>query len=116
MAPAAAGGFELSGEGGRFRAAGCFGFETAAGALERGDVLFRAHPAVEVDLSGVTDADSAGLAVLLAWIERARRRGHSLRYVGIPPQLAGIARITDVEPLLRAAERPQAPGGVAAAG
>lgn len=116
MAPAAAGGFELSGEGGRFRLAGCFGFETAARVLERGDALFRAHPDVELDLSGVSDADSAGLAVLLAWIERARRRGHTLRYVGIPSQLAGIARITDVEPLLSAAERIQSPGGVSAAG
>jgi phospholipid transport system transporter-binding protein len=114
MAPAVAGDFALDGEGGRFRLAGCFGFETAARVLERGDALFRAHPAVELDLSGVTDADSAGLAVLLAWIERARRRGHQLRYVGIPPQLAGIARITDVEPLLHVAERPQGSGGVSA--
>jgi phospholipid transport system transporter-binding protein len=105
VAPAAVGGFELGGEGGRFRLAGCFGFETAARVLERGDALFRAHPQVELDLSGVTDADSAGLAVLLAWIERARSRGHSLRYVGMPAQLAGIARITEVEPLLHAAER-----------
>jgi phospholipid transport system transporter-binding protein len=115
MAPATAGGYELSGEGGRFRLAGCFGFETAAAVLERGDALFRPHSSVELDLSGVTDADSAGLAVLLAWIERARRRGHALRYVGLPAQLAAIARITDVEPLLHAAERPQSPGGLSAA-
>jgi phospholipid transport system transporter-binding protein len=113
VAPATAGGYEFSGDGGRFRLAGCFGFETAAAVLARGDSLFGTHPVVELDLSGVTDADSAGLAVLLAWIERARRRGQSLRYVGMPPQLAGIARITDVEPLLHAAERPQ-PGGVSA--
>lgn len=105
MAPATTGNFDLSGEGGKYRLAGCFGFETAARALDRGDELFRAHPDVEVDLSGVSDADSAGLAVLLAWIERARRRGHTLRYVGLPAQLAAIARITEVEPLLHAAER-----------
>jgi phospholipid transport system transporter-binding protein len=92
------------GEGGRFRLAGCFGFETAGPLLEQGDAAFAAHPRVELDLSGVSDADSAGLAVLLAWVDRARRRGHALRYVAMPPQLVGIARITEVEPLLRGAE------------
>jgi phospholipid transport system transporter-binding protein len=104
MAPARTGGYELTGEGGRFRLSGCFGFETAAPLLEKGDAAFRAHPQVELDLSGVTDADSAGLAVLLAWIERARSRGHRLQFVGLPRELAGIARITEVEPLLRSAE------------
>lgn len=106
MSPAIRGGYELTGgEGGRFRLTGCFGFETAGPLLERGDAAFRAHPAVELDLSGVSDADSAGLAVLLAWVDRARRRGHTLRFAGLPPQLVGIARITEVEPLLRGAER-----------
>jgi phospholipid transport system transporter-binding protein len=105
MAPASAGGYELSGgEGGRFRLSGCFGFETAGPLLERGDTAFRPHAHVEVDLSGVADADSAGLAVLLAWVERARKRGHTLRFLGLPAQLRGIARISDVEELLRAAE------------
>jgi phospholipid transport system transporter-binding protein len=102
--PAKTGGYELSGEGGRYRLTGCFGFETAAALLEKGDAAFRAHPDVELDLSGVADADSAGLAVLLAWIDRAKRRGHRLRFVGLPRELAGIAKITDVEPLLHAAE------------
>ncbi len=110
MAPASAGGYELSGgEGGRFRLSGCFGFETAGPLLERGDTAFRPHAHVELDLSGVSDADSAGLAVLLAWVERARSRGHTLRYTGLPAQLVGIARISEVESLLRAAESPQAP-------
>jgi phospholipid transport system transporter-binding protein len=108
VAPAPTGAWELSGEGGRFRLSGCFGFETAASVLERGDALFRAHPHVDLDLSGVRDADGAGLAVLLAWVDRARRRGHTLRYAGLPPQLAGIASITEAEPLLRAAEPPAA--------
>ncbi len=109
MSPASAGGYELSGgEGGRFRLAGCFGFETAGPLLERGDAAFRPHAHVELDLSGVSDADSAGLAVLLAWVDRARKRGHTLRFSGLPAQLVGIARISEVEALLRSAE--SAPG------
>ncbi len=55
---------------GRYRLSGEFGFGTAAAALARGNAEFARHPHVEVDLGGVTDADSAGLAVLLAWTER----------------------------------------------
>lgn len=109
MAPALQGGYEFKGgEGGLFRLSGCFGFETANEVLERGDAAFRAHPSVELDLSGVSDADSAGLAVLLTWIDRARRRGHVLRYTALPPQLVAIARISEVEPLLDAAAPPAA--------
>jgi phospholipid transport system transporter-binding protein len=95
--------FELAGEGGRFRLSGAFSFATAARALEQGDAAFRAYPDVELDLSGVADADSAGLAVLLAWIERSRRRGHALRYSGLPEKLRRIAKITEVDRLLVAA-------------
>jgi phospholipid transport system transporter-binding protein len=72
--------------------------------LERGQHEFAAHPHVEVDLSGVTEADSAGLAVLLAWVEDARRRGHTIRYVGLPQSLAGIAKITETDRLLHVAD------------
>jgi phospholipid transport system transporter-binding protein len=106
MARTSAAGFELSSAGvaGRFRLSGAFGFETAGLVLERGDREFAAHPSVEVDLSGVTHADSAGLAVLLVWVERARKRGHRIRYVGLPQQLVGIAKITEIDTLLHLAE------------
>lgn len=106
MARAAAGAFELApvGPPGHFRLTGCFGFETAAPVLERGEREFAAHRQVELDLSGVTDSDSAGLAVLLVWIDRARKRGGRIRYVGLPQQLVGIAKITEIDGLLHAAE------------
>lgn len=98
--------FELSpaGEAGHYRLSGCFGFPTAAPVLERGEREFAAHRHVELDLSGVTDADSAGLAVLLVWVDHARKRGHTIRFVGLPQQLLGIAKITEIDGLLHAAE------------
>ena len=94
------------GADGRYRLAGHFGFETASAVLARGNAEFARYPHVELDLSGVTAADSAGLAVLLAWVERARKRGGTLRYTGLPRQIAAIAAISDVAALLRGAEPP----------
>jgi phospholipid transport system transporter-binding protein len=89
---------------GQYRFTGVFGFATAAAALARGTHEFGHHRRVDVDLSGVTSADSAGLAVMLAWVEFARRRGIALRFHGLPAQVAAIAAISDVAALLRGAE------------
>jgi len=53
----------------------------------------------EVDLSGVTRADSAALALLLELARQARSRGRELRCLGAPEQLrrlAGFFGVTEV--------------------
>ena len=96
--------FAAAGADGEFRLTGVLGFDTAASILRRGDAAFTGKPSQSVDLSGVTHADSAGLSVLLTWVERARRDGRVLSFTGLPEQLRGIARLCAVEPLLAAAE------------
>jgi phospholipid transport system transporter-binding protein len=54
----------------------------------------------EVDCSGITQSDSAGLAVLLEWLAAAKRAGHTLRYVRLPEGLVALGRISEVEELL----------------
>jgi phospholipid transport system transporter-binding protein len=51
-------------------------------------------------LSRVTEADSAGLAVLVEWLATARVRGAKIRYQCIPAQILAVARISDLESLL----------------
>jgi phospholipid transport system transporter-binding protein len=106
IAGPAAASFELvAGAAGQpFRLAGVASLATARALLERGSALFGTLADVEVDLSAVTHVDSAGLAVLLAWLGRARRGGRVLRYRSIPAQLRGLARISAVEEMLQAAE------------
>ena len=103
---AAAASFEfVAGAAGEpFRLAGEASLATARALLERGSALFGKQPDAAVDLSAVTHVDSAGVAVLLTWLGRARRSGQVLRFSGLPPQLRGIARISAVEEMLRAAE------------
>jgi phospholipid transport system transporter-binding protein len=88
----------------RYRLAGLASFATASALLARGSQEFAGKAQVEVDLGGIEGADSAGLAVLLTWVERARRDGQSLRFTGLPASLRRIAHVCAAEELLRAAE------------
>ena len=60
---------------------------------------------IKVDLSGVTEADSAGLALLIEWVAWAREHHREMRFFDLPRQIRAIARICEVEDVLRAAER-----------
>ena len=55
---------------------------------------------IQVDCGGVTESDSAGLAVLLDWLALARSRKVPLRFVGLPDRLFAIAQISEIEGLL----------------
>jgi phospholipid transport system transporter-binding protein len=95
--------FVLDGAAGSYRLAGTADMASASALLECGLAAFRGQPQVQVDLSGVTAADGAGLAVLLAWVERARAGGQQLDFAGLPPQLTALARVCGVEAMLGAA-------------
>lgn len=84
----------------RLRARGQLGFETAAEALRAGLVLLPKGQPCTIDLAGVSDADSAGLAVLVEWLAAAADGGGTLTFEAVPAQLRAIARISDLEPLL----------------
>jgi phospholipid transport system transporter-binding protein len=97
-------GFEPLG-GGRFVLRGQLGFKTVRAVLEQTPALFADVPVIKVDLSGVTEADSAGLALLIEWVGWARQAQREIRFFEIPEQIRAIARISEVEDLLRAGER-----------
>ena len=53
-----------------------------------------------IDLSGVADVDSAGLALLLELLERARNRDIILSFRALSQDMLNIARLSNVEKLL----------------
>ena len=55
---------------------------------------------LELDLSAVTRADSAGIALLLELLAQARQGGVQLRLTGLPDQLVQLVRANGVEQLL----------------
>lgn len=85
---------------GRLIASGALEYGTAAQALGAGLALIEKDSNCTIDLSRVSDADSAGLAVLVEWLATARLRGAEIRYEGVPAQILAVARISDLEALL----------------
>lgn len=86
------------------RVSGELVFATAADLLSQFDQLQVADRALTIDLSAVGDCDSAGLALLLEWQDRAHRRGGRVRYLALPEPLLGIARLSNAADLIAAAE------------
>lgn len=88
---------------GRSHVHGTLTFATARQAREDGMQKFRGcgARACEVDCSGITASDSAGLTVLLDWLAIAKRDGRSLRYLALPEGLLTIAKISGVDELLQ---------------
>lgn len=68
--------------------------------LAQGEALFDGRDDVVFDLRDVTHTDSAGVALLLEWLERGRAVGTSVRYNNIPEALLRIARLSNIEALL----------------
>ena len=91
----------LNGTGpGQYRIVGDLDFNSVGTLAGEGERLFAAYPEVRVDLQDVGQANSAGLALLLQWLEQAKRRGQRLELVNLPESLARIAAITNLTGLL----------------
>ena len=56
--------------------------------------------ALTIDLKQVTQADSAGLALLIEWLRQARQAGVSLTFSNIPPQMQGLIRVNGLQDTL----------------
>ena len=90
---------------GRFALSGELTFDTAEKILRAAEGPFEEHTQLEIDLSGVTDSDSAGLALLLEWVTWANHSVREIRFAEIPEKIYAIARTTEVEQLLSRGER-----------
>lgn len=90
---------------GRFTLSGDLTFETAEEILRASEAPFEEHTQLEIDLSGVEEADSAGLALLLEWVTWANHSVREIRFTRIPEKIQAIAQTTEVEGLLARGER-----------
>ena len=90
---------------GHFALSGRMTFDTAGQILSDSEELFEDHTLIEVDLSGVTETDSAGLALLLEWITWANHTVREIRFHEMPAKIDAIAKTTEVDHLLKRGER-----------
>ncbi|MEO8672224.1 MAG: STAS domain-containing protein [Tahibacter sp.] len=78
---------------------GALTFATAARALQESRAALT--PLVRsLDLAGLTHADSAGLAVIIALSRQVRQQGRQLRIDAAPASLTALAQLCDVDQLL----------------
>ena len=87
---------------GRFEVRGDLTFESATRVLEQSKVLFAEYTRNHIDLAGVREADSAGLALLIEWLSWAQRTEREIDYEGLPEQLSAVAEISEVSELVGA--------------
>ena len=90
---------------GRFALWGEIGFGSVARILEASKALFSEHSRIEVDFAGVTRSDSAGLALLIEWVNWAKFYVREISYENIPQQVRAIAEISEVDWMLSAGSR-----------
>ena len=91
-------------------------FATAGALLDTGRTLFAAQRAVTVNLSEVSDVDSAGLALLLEWLRQARAERRAVVFQAVPDKLLAIARLSGVEELLTSGYSPVGPASPESSG
>ena len=84
----------------RFHVQGDMTFSSVRDLLQRSYELFSTVQELEVDLSRVEHADSAGLALVLEWMAQAAERNAKIVFIGIPEPMISIARLCQVESLL----------------
>lgn len=63
-------------------------------------ILTRGNGEICFDLQQVTRTDSAGLALLVEWMQAARQRQLAISFRNLPDQLRDIARISGLDELL----------------
>jgi len=86
---------------------GALTFVTARRAYDAGLRALRKNGAPNarllIDLSGVTESDSAGLAVLIEWLAVGTRAGRDVRFANLPEGIRAVAEIGGVADLLQPA-------------
>jgi phospholipid transport system transporter-binding protein len=87
-------------ESGRFQLSGELSFLTVPDLVHRTRGLFDDSGDIEVDLEGVTRSDSAGLALLVEWMNTARHHDKQIQFLNIPLQMLAIARVSSLDQVL----------------
>jgi len=80
--------------------AGELDFASVADLWESARPLFQAEPICRIDLSGVHRSNSAGVALLAAWLHTAHHDQRPLVFVNVPTQMRAIIQVAGLETIL----------------
>lgn len=79
---------------------GLLNFNTAAAATEAIQAALAERSIAQLDLSGVSHADSAGLSCLVTVMAKAASEGRQLKIVHLPVGLQALAKVSEVDHLI----------------
>lgn len=86
---------------GRCTLTGAVNLENALALREEGLRLFTAQETT-LDLSGVTEVDSAAVSLLFEWRRAALAANRRIRYVNLPDNLTSLAKLYGVTEIVSA--------------
>lgn len=92
-------------DGARIRLSGSLSLDSVPSVLASSRDWFEDGADLEIDLSGIERSDSAGVALLLEWLRRARAAGHGINYVNPPAQMRAIVEFCALGSVLPMEER-----------
>ncbi|MDS4025796.1 MAG: STAS domain-containing protein [Candidatus Contendobacter sp.] len=87
-------------EGDTLRIRGDLDFDSVTVLWNATESLFAAGPLARIDLHGVRRANSAGVALLVAWLGRVRRERQTVAFVNVPAQMRAIIEVADLDTVL----------------
>ncbi len=76
------------------------GFDGLIALRELGDAYIDAEAEPSFDLSGLAEASSAAVAVLIAWFRYAHARGKVVHFFSVPPALMNIIEVSGLRQAL----------------
>lgn len=82
------------------RVVGVLDFDTVPALAPRLAGFLGKSPSIAADLSGVSHANSAALALMVDWTRQAHAAGCEIRFLHVPEQLHTIAEVTGVDEVL----------------
>jgi phospholipid transport system transporter-binding protein len=73
---------------------GALDFTTVTALLAASRAWFAAGTDIVIDLAGVTQADSAGVALMVEWLRLARRAGGRVEFRNTPAQIRNLIAVS----------------------
>jgi phospholipid transport system transporter-binding protein len=87
-------------DGDTLRVQGDLDFDSVAALWGATASLFAGDPPTRIDLGGVSRSNSAGVALLVAWLGRVQRRQRPVVFVNVPAQMRAIIEVADLDTVL----------------
>ena len=83
-----------------FKVNGAITFETALALRKMGDRWIKKEKDILIDFQAVDQCNSAGLAVMIAWLRHAKRLNKSIRFIEVPSSLRAISAVYKITEIL----------------